>query len=118
MGCGIQNNSILHETITFDDIPTKSYDHHSGTFIPPGPAPSKLKCLIEDATLLLMPNNLIGRIRDCKSVAEFDALMSDNEMCFDTFHYGIEVGKVVIGRDVCGQGFTHGNGFPYGMVAY
>ena len=99
MGCGIQNNSILHETITFDDIPTKSYDHHSGTFIPLGPALSKLKCLIEDATLLLMPNNLIRRIRDCKSVAEFDALMLDNEMCFDTFHYGI--GGLVYDRLGC-----------------
>ena len=83
------NNSIIHETITFDDIPAKNYDHHSGTLIPTESATSKLKGLIEDATALLMPNNLIGRIRDCQSVAEFDALMSENEMCFDTFNYGI-----------------------------
>ena len=60
-----QNNSTIHETITFDDIPAKNYNHHSGTLIPPEPATSKLKDLIGDATKLLMSNNLIGRIRDC-----------------------------------------------------
>ena len=31
----------------------------------------------------------MGRTRDCKSVADFDTLMLENEICFDTFNYGI-----------------------------
>ena len=84
-----QINSILHETITFDDIPAKNYNHHSSTLIPPKDVPSKLKGLVEDAKELLMSNNLMGRLTDCKPIAEPDTLMLENEMCFDTFNYGI-----------------------------
>ena len=76
-----------YETVTFDDIPVVPYRHHSGTFIPT--VSPKLKLLIEKVTDLLMPNDLMGKIRCCKTVAEFDALLLENEHCFDTFHYGI-----------------------------
>ena len=36
-----------------------------------------------------MPNNLIDRIRKCQTFSKFETLLNDNEMVFDSFHYGV-----------------------------
>ena len=55
---------IVHETIKFDDVPARDYIHHSGTMIQPESTSSKLKELIANAEKILLPNNLIDRIRE------------------------------------------------------
>ena len=37
-----------------------------------------------------MPNDLMAKMTDCRTIPEFDALLKDNEEVFDTYFYGKE----------------------------
>ena len=80
---------IAYETIQFDDVPPQDYAHHSGTIIQPESTPHKLKQLIAEAEKVLLPNDLIQCIRECKTYSEFESVLDGSGTIFDSFHYGI-----------------------------
>jgi len=82
-------SQIAYETIQFDDVPPQDYTHHSGTIIQPESTPSKLKQLIAEAEKVLLPNDLIQCIRECKTYSEFESVLDGSGTIFDSFHYGI-----------------------------
>ena len=45
--------------------------------------------MIEEAEKVLLPHNLIDRIRGCRTFSEFEALLDGSGTTFDSFNYGV-----------------------------
>ena len=79
-----------YTTNAFDTPPPMAYDHHCGTIIHPNSSMCNLNELIAKTKNILMPNDLMAKMKDCRTISEFDALLKDNEEVFDTYFYGKE----------------------------